>query len=194
MDYPLSLTFKIVAISPQLAVTDAADRLLFYVKQKAFKLREQVTVFADREQTRPVAYIKADRLLDLSATYAFTDPEGRRFGAVKRAGMRSLWRAQYEVLRGDTTVFTIREDNAFVKFADALLFEIPLVGLLSGYVLHPAYTVSRPDGTRVLHIRKRAAMWEGKFTIERLGEIAADEEAVATLSILMMALLERSRG
>jgi hypothetical protein len=37
-------------------------------------------------------------------------------------------------------------------------------------------------------------MWEGKFTIERIGDIAPDEEAVATLSILMMVLLERSRG
>ena len=194
MEYPLSLTFKIVAIAPQLAVTDAKQQLIFYVKQKAFKLREQVTVFADREQTKPVTYIKADRLLDLSATYGFEDPSGRRFGAVRRAGMRSLWRAQYEVMRGDAPLFSIREDNAFVKFADALLFEIPLLGLLSGYVLHPAYTVSRPDGTRVLHVKKQAAMWEGKFTIERLGAIAPDEEALAVLGILMMVLLERSRG
>lgn len=194
MDYPLQLTFKIIAISPQLAVTDAADNLVFYVKQKAFKLREQVTVFADREQARPVAYIKADRLLDISATYGFEDPQGRRFGAVKRAGMKSLWRAQYEVLRGEQTLFTIREDNAFVKFADALLYEIPLVGLVSGYIFHPAYTVTRLDGTRVLHVRKQAAMWEGKFTIDRISDITADEEALATLSILMMVLLERSRG
>ena len=194
MEYPLRLTFKVVSIAPQLAVTDAADQLVFYVRQKAFKLREQVTVFADREQTKPVTYIKADRLIDISATYGFEDTQGRRFGAVKRAGMRSLWRAQYEVMRGDTTLFTIREDNALVKFADALLYEIPLLGLLSGYVFHPAYTVSRPDGTRVLHVKKQAAMWEGRFTIEKLGEIAPDEEALTTLSILMMVLLERSRG
>ena len=194
MDYPLSLTFKIVAISPQLAVTDRADELIFYVKQKAFKLREQVTVFGDREQTKPVAYIRSDRILDISATYAFEDTAGRRFGAVKRAGMKSLWRAQYEVMRGDETLFTIREDNAFVKFADALLYEIPLVGLVSGYVFHPAYTIARPDGTRVLHVKKQPAMWEGRFTIEKLSDIGPDEEALTTLSILMMVLIERSRG
>ena len=194
MEYPLSLNFKIIAIAPQLAVNDAAGKLVFYVKQKAFKLREQVTVFADREQTQPVAHIKADRILDLSATYGFEDPQGRRFGAVKRAGMRSLWRAQYEVLRGDAPVFTIREDNALVKFVDGLLIEIPVIGLLSGYIFHPAYSVTRPDGTRVLHVKKKAAMWEGKFEIEKVGEIAPDEEALTTLSILMMVLLERSRG
>lgn len=194
MDYPLTLTFKIIAISPQMAVTDAAEKLVFYVKQKAFKLREQVTVFGDREQTRPVAYIKADRMLDISATYGFEDPQGRRFGAVKRAGMRSIWRAYYEVLRGEETVFTIREDNALVKFMDGVLYQIPILGALSGYVFHPSYTVARPDGTHVLAIRKQPAMWEGRFTIEKASELTPDEEAVATLSILMMLMLERSRG
>lgn len=194
MDYPLSLTFKIIAVSPQMAVTDAADRLVFYVKQKAFKLREQVTVFADREQTKPVAHIRADRILDISATYGFEDPQGNRFGAVKRAGVKSIWRAQYEVMRGDTTLFTIREDNAFVKFMDGMLYQIPVLGLLSGYVFHPAYTVTRPDGTRVLHVRKEAAMWEGRFTIDRISDITPDEEALTTLSILMMTMLERARG
>ena len=194
MDYPLNLTFKIVAISPQLAVEDATGKLVFYVKQKAFKLREHVTVFADREQTRPVATIKADRLLDLSATYGFEDPQGRRFGAVKRAGMKSIWRAQYEVMKGDTPIFTIREDNALVKFVDGLLTEIPVLGFISGYVFHPAYSVTRADGTRVLHVKKRPAFWEGRFTIEKESAIAPDEEALSTLSILMMILLERSRG
>ena len=194
MDYPLTLTFKIIAISPQLAVTDAADRLVFYVKQKAFKLREQVTVFGDREQTRPVAYIRSDRILDISATYGFEDPQGKRFGALKRSGMKSIWRAYYEVLRGEETLFTIREDNALVKFLDGMLYQIPVLGMVSGYVFHPAYTVARPDGTRVLHVKKQPAMWEGRFTIEKLTDIGADEEALTTLSILMMALLERSRG
>lgn len=194
MDYPLSLSFKIIAISPQLAVTDATGKLVFYVKQKAFKLREHVTVFADREQTTPVAQIKADRLLDISATYGFEDPQGRRFGAVRRAGMKSIWKAHYDVMKGDTPVFAIREDNAFVKFIDGLLTEIPVLGLISGYVFHPAYSVTRPDGRRVLHVKKRPALFEGKFTIEREGEIAPDEEGVAALAILMMVLLERSRG
>lgn len=194
MNYPLSLTFRIFAIANQIAVRDAGGSFVFYVKQKAFKLREQVTVFADEERTSPVAHIKADRILDISATYGFEDAHGRRFGAVKRSGMKSLWRAQYEVMREDDVLFVIREDNAFVKFADALLYRIPVVGLVSGYIFHPAYTVSRPDGTRVLHLRKTAAFFEGKFTIDRLADIAPEEETLALLSILMMVLLERTRG
>ena len=54
MNYPLQLSFKILAIARQLSVTDTTGRLVFYVKQKAFKLKEAVTVFADAEQTLPV--------------------------------------------------------------------------------------------------------------------------------------------
>ena len=46
MNFPLTLNFKKLALSPQISVTDASGRLLFYVKQKAFKLKEAVTVFA----------------------------------------------------------------------------------------------------------------------------------------------------
>ena len=194
VQYPLDLRFKIMALAPQLAVTDASGKLVFYVRQKLMKLREQVTVFADQEQTRPVAQIQADRILDISATYNFEDPQGRRFGAVRRAGLKSIWKAHYEVLKDGAPVFTINEDNAFVKFVDGLLTEIPVIGLISGYVFHPAYSVRRPDGTRVLHVRKKPALWEGKFSIERESDIAPDEEALATLSILMMIMLERSRG
>ena len=39
MRFPLDLRFKIVAIAPQISVTDASGALLLYVKQKAFRLK-----------------------------------------------------------------------------------------------------------------------------------------------------------
>ena len=194
MNYPLTLTFKVIALAPQLSVTDASGQLVFYVRQKLMKLRESVTVYADREQKRAVTQIKADRILDFNAVYGFEDQQGRRFGAVRRAGMRSLWKAQYEVQRGDAPILTIREDSAFTRFMDGVIGDLPIIGLLSGYFFHPSYSVTRPDGTRVLHVKKQPALWEGRFTIEREAELTPDEEASAILSILMMVLLERDRG
>ncbi|MCP4602297.1 MAG: hypothetical protein GY847_17565 [Proteobacteria bacterium] len=37
------------------------------------KLREEVTVFADPDQNRPLYKINADRVIDFSARYHFTD-------------------------------------------------------------------------------------------------------------------------
>src|SRR5262245_17006337 len=101
MNFPLQLSFKIVAIAPQFSVRDAGGNLLFYVRQKLFKLKEAITVFGDEAQTRPVFTIKADRVIDFSARYDIADTSGRYVGSVKRHGMRSLWRTHYEVYDGN---------------------------------------------------------------------------------------------
>ena len=195
MNFPLDLRFKIVAISPQISVTDASGRLLFYVKQKAFKLKEAVTVFADAEQTRPLYKIGADRIIDISARYTITDPAGNELGAVQRQGMRSFWRANYEIHRGGGPILTVREENPWVKVADRLFGEIPILGIFAGYVFHPAYLLARAaDGAPMMRAVKQPAMFEGKYTIERQGELSENDETLAVLSLLMMLLLERARG
>jgi hypothetical protein len=194
MQFPVRMTFKILALSPQISVTDAGGRLLFYIKQKAFRLKESVTVFADREQTRPVYRIAADRVIDFSAQYHFENESGTRLGAIRRKGMRSLWRAHYEILSGDEPVMAIREENPWSKIANGLLENIPIVGLFSGYLFHPAFLVTRIDGTPVLRVRKQAAFLEGLYEIQKLGELSPVEEGLGVLGIVMMTLLERRRG
>jgi hypothetical protein len=196
MDFPLQLKFKTVAISPQISVTDSAGRLLFYVKQKAFKLKEAVTVFADAEQTRPLYSIAADRVLDISARYHMTESAGGgELGVLQRRGMRSLWKAHYEIHRGGGPILNIREANPWVKVLDGVLGELPVVGMFTGYLFHPAYVVSRAvDEAPVLRAVKQPAFFEGRYSIERVGDLSPNDETLAVLSILMMLLLERRRG
>jgi len=91
-------------------------------------------------------------------------------------------------------VFALREENPWVKVADGLLGEIPLLGVLSGYLLNPAYLATRPDGTAVLRVRKRPALWEGRYEVTRLADLTDAEQEIALLSLLMLVLLERTRG
>src|SRR3954470_21795060 len=138
MNYPLELSFKKLALAHQLSVTDSTGNMIWYVKQKMFKLKEQVTVFGDREQTRALYEIRADRVLDFSARYTIrTADTHQEICAVQRRGMRSIWRAQYEFARGGVVEYEMREDNPWTKVGDALFSEIPVVGILSGYVFHP---------------------------------------------------------
>ena len=194
MQYPLDLSFKIMALAPQISVTDASGGLVFYVKQKLFKLKEEITVFADAQQTQPLYKINADRVLDFSARYHFTDVNGTDLGYVKREGMRSLWRANYDIFEGDALVMTIREENPWVKVIDGLFGQIPFIGMFSGYLFHPAFLVSRTDGTVVMRLKKQPAFLESKFTIEKQAELDEGRETRVLLSLLMMLLLERSRG
>lgn len=195
MNYPLNMSFKLMALAPQITVTDAAGQLVCFVKQKLFKLKESVTVFSDAEKTRPLAMIEADRILDISAQYHFTSAvDQRRLGAVKRRGLKSIWKCHYEILDGDQPVMTIREDNPWIKIADAVFTNLPILGLFAGYVFHPSYTVSRNDGRPVLRLKKMPAFFEGRFQMEKLADLTPEEEVRVLLSLVMMTLLERSRG
>lgn len=194
MNYPLKLSFKILAIARQLSVIDSTGRLVFYVKQKAFKLKETVTVFADEAQQQPLYAINADRVIDFSARYHFTDQRGASLGSVKRQGMKSLWRSRYDIMDGEQVLMTIQEVNPWAKVLDGLFGEIPIVGMFSGYVFHPSYDVTRPNGGTVLRLTKEPAFLEGKFRIEKLGPMNEQEELRALLSLLMMVMLERARG
>jgi hypothetical protein len=195
MNFPLDLRFKILAIASQIYVNDAAGRLICYVKQKAFKLKEDITVFADEAQTVPIYRIHADRVIDFSAKYRIDDTSGRELGTVQRRGMRSFWRAQYEVHRGGMPVMTIQEENPWVKVADGFLSEIPILGLVSGYLFHPAYRVTRVEsGAVALRAQKQSAFMEGKFRIDSTGPLAEEEQLLGVLSVLMVIMLERARG
>lgn len=195
MNYPLQLSFKILAIAKQLSVVDSTGRLVFYVKQKAFKLKEAVTVFADEAQTQALYTINADRVLDFSARYHFTDARtSSTLGSVKRQGMKSLWRSRYDIMEGEQVVMTIQEANPWAKVFDSLLGEVPVLGMFTGYFFHPAYNVLRPNGAAVMRLVKEPAFFEGKFKLESLGPMQEREEVLALLSLLMMVLLERARG
>ena len=184
-----------MALANQISVTDAQGNLIFYVKQKMFKLKEAVTVFGDKEQTRPLFKINADRVLDFSARYQISDVNGTALGAVKRQGMKSLWKARYDIFDGaDTAVLNISEENPWVKVIDALVGEVPVVGMFTGFMFNPSYVLKRPDETIVMRFKKQPSMFESKFRLESLIPLSPEEEQRAVLSILMMVLLERRRG
>lgn len=198
LQYPLQMSFKIMAFAPQIFVRDNSGRDLFYVHQKLFKLKEDIGIFSDSSKSRELFRIKADRIIDFSARYTFTDStSGMVAGAIKREGMRSIFKASYNIFaNGEQITHHIKEDNAWIKVIDALLGEVPILGIFSGYFFNPSYTVYQ-SGTEIpiLRIHKRPAFFEGKFEIERLAEPANEaEETRLLLSIMMMTLLERSRG
>ncbi len=195
MNYPLNLSFKILALASQIYVRDAQGNLVFYAKQKMFKLKEAITIFADEGQTQPQFTINADRVIDWSARYHFAAMNGAPLGSVKRQGMKSIWKARYDIMEGENVVMTIQEENGWVKVFDALIGEIPVVGMFTGYLFNPTYLVARPDGTPVMRLSKEPAFFEGKFKLELLGQLQSQHEETRTvLGVLMMLLLERSRG
>lgn len=195
--YPLTLTFKIVALAPQIFVRDVQGSELLYVHQKLFKLKEAITAYRDSSKSIPLYRIAADRVLDFRARYAFTDAEGRPVGAVKRQGARSLWKASYDVFTdgAEAPELRIEEDNPWVKMIDGVLGEVPVIGAFTGYFLNPTYLVKHATtGATALRVVKQRSFLESRFEIHSEGQMSEAQERAALLSVLTMVLLERSRG
>ena len=196
MNFPLSIRFKIFALSPQIFVDDNAGKPVCYVKQKLFRLREKVEIYQNSTRDKLIATIEADRIIDWSAKYTFKNAEGGPIGAVGRQGMRSIWRAHYDVFppTGGSPAFTIREENPMAKVIDGILGGIPIVGAFTGYFIHPRYIATRSDGTPVMRLTKCASFLERQFKVEEIGPADEGEQAALVMSFIMMNLLERSRG
>jgi hypothetical protein len=196
MNLPLTFRFKLLALSPQIYVTDASGREVLYVKQKLFRLREKVEVYSDSSRSQLVATIQADRIIDWSARYTFRDAAGNELGAVGRRGMRSIWSAHYDVFGPGSgqPVISIREENPFIKLLDGVISGIPVIGFLSSYLFHPTYVAAWADSTAVMRLTKQPAFFEGRFLLDRAGQASEPEETAVILAFLMMNLLERSRG
>ncbi len=193
--YPIEFEFKIGTMANDFVARDAHQNVVAYVRQKMFKFKEAIQVFTDENRSNVQYTINADRVIDFNANYIFSDASGERIGRVGRRGVRSILNAHYEVYNAlGNLEFNIREENPWAKFFDALLGELPLVGVFSGYFLNPRYIVKRTDGSEVARLSKEASFWGRRFKLEKLGELNDDQGERLVLSLMMMSLLERRRG
>ena len=194
MSYPLDLRFKIATIGTRVSVTDAAGRMVAYVRKKKFRLKEDVGVYADEGQSRVLFRIRADRMMDFGAGYSVARPDGTTLGAVRQDGMRSLWKSTYALTNASGgSVGSIHEENPWVKVLDGLMESIPFGDSLGGLFFNPAYIVDL-DGAPALRVAKQRSVFESSFRLEKLKDFSEVEEDLILAGVIMMVLLERDRG
>ena len=199
--YPINLRFKLIALAPRIIVTDAMGTEQMFVHQRTFKLKEDIILFNNSKKEREIFRIQADRIIDFSATYRFKDANQNPLGAVKRKGIRSLWRATYfsDNPTGQTT-HHVKEDNPWTKVIDALMNEVPFLGFFTGYFFNPSYTAYRganreDESQPVMKLEKQPAFFESSYHIQLVDQsISQAEELQLILSLLMIVQLERRRG
>ncbi|NUQ23621.1 MAG: hypothetical protein HUU34_06690 [Saprospiraceae bacterium] len=195
LSFPLDFSFKISTLSNDFSAKDAKGQTVAYVRQKMLKLVDEITVYNDETKSIVQATIKANKWIDFSATYTFTNKMGKEIGRIARKGWASMWKAHYEIFdENQKPDLIVREENAWIKVGDALFSEIPIVGLLTGYLFNPSYIVKRPDGTEVVRLKKEPSFWGRRFSVNKLSEFEAGEEERILLGLMMMILLERRRG
>src|SRR5512147_2506901 len=102
---------QVFALAGKFRFYDPLGNLVMFSEQKMFKLREDIRVYADENKTQEVLSIKARQIVDFSAAYEVVDTAlNQKVGALRRKGLRSILRDEWEVL----------DANDYVK---GLLFE-----------------------------------------------------------------------
>lgn len=87
--------------------------LLFKVKQKAFRLKESITVYGDENQTLELLQIDARSMIDFSAVYDVKDLQsGEPVGSIRRKGFKSIMKDHWEIMdRESNPIGSIEEDS-----------------------------------------------------------------------------------
>lgn len=102
-----------IALTGKFRFYDPASRLVMFSEQKMFRLREDIRVFSDESKSQEVLSIKARQIMDFSAAYDVVDTGmNQKVGALRRKGLQSLLRDEWEVLdANDNVIGKLFEDS-----------------------------------------------------------------------------------
>ena len=102
-----------VAFGAKFRVFDESKNMLLFCKQKAFKLKEDIRIYADKEKSQELITIKARQIVDFSAAYDITDSRsGEVLGSLKRKGWKSILRDEWIMMdKDDNDIGKIIEDS-----------------------------------------------------------------------------------
>jgi len=115
-------------VGAQFHVRTPSEKLIAFTQLKAFKLKEDIRVYADEAKTRELLSIQARQVIDISASYDVTDTNagGVKVGTLQRKGMKSILRDEWVVLDATGREFAlIQEESMVVALLRRLINLIP---------------------------------------------------------------------
>lgn len=114
-------------------VYDETGNLIFYSKQKVFKLKEDFRVYSDERQTQELLTIKTPQILDIGATYNVQDATtGEVVGALRRKGLKSLIKDEWIIhSKGGLEIGKLTETSLLAAILSRVINLIPQTYVIS---------------------------------------------------------------
>lgn len=149
---------QVFALTGKFRYYDPMGNLIMFSEQKMFKLREDIRVFSDESKTQEVLQIKARQIIDFSAAYDVIDSAyNQKVGVLRRKGMRSILRDEWEVLdNNDQLIGMLFEDSPGLAM---------LRRLLLGSLLPQNYDLTIRD-QRVADLKQRFNLFRYELDID----------------------------
>ena len=147
-----------IALTGKFRFYDPAGRLIMFSEQKMFKLREDIRVFSDESKSQEVLSIKARSIMDFSAAYDVVDSTyNQKVGALRRRGLQSMLRDEWEVLDAN--------DNVIGKLFEDSMGLALLRRLLLGSLLPQNYDMTVGE-TRVADLKQNFNLFRYELNLD----------------------------
>lgn len=174
---------QVLALTGTFRVYGPAEELLFYSRQKMFRLKEDIRVFSDEASTRQVLQINARQIIDFSATYDVVDvTTGMQVGAIQRKGWRSLARDEWHFLSpSGASLAMMQEDN---------LQRALLRRFLLGAWLPLHYQITSPSAGEIGSIQQRFNLLRFELELNLSGMSAQLDPRLAIAAIILLGAIE----
>ena len=159
-----------------------------FSEQKMFRLREDIRVYSDESKSQEVLSIKTRQILDFSAAYDVVDTAlNQKIGVLRRKGLRSLLRDEWEVLDAN--------NNLIGKlFEDSIPMAL-LRRFLLGSWLPQNYDITTTDGTRVADLKQRFHLFRYELDVDfRMDSNHRLDRRLGIAAGILLAAIEGKQG
>ena len=104
---------QVLALTGTIRLYNPSEQVVLYSRQKMFRLKEDIRVYSDESQAQELLYIQARQIIDFGAAYDIHDSLAQeKVGVLRRKGLRSLLRDEWEVLdASDRIIGRLFEDD-----------------------------------------------------------------------------------
>jgi hypothetical protein len=121
-----SLKRQAIALTGKVRIYDPSESLVLFSEQRMFKLKEDIRVYADESKSVEVLTIQARSVIDFSAAYdVFDVAAGEKVGVMRRKGLRSMLRDEWELLDPrDAPIGILTEDSVQLALLRRFLFSL----------------------------------------------------------------------
>lgn len=153
---------------------DRPGQVFCFVRQAAFKFKEDIRFYTDDSRSHELMRIKARQRFDPRARYDVTTPDGSKIGEIQKVFGASLVRSTYRIF--DATgveVATATERNPVVavfRRLVGLLNLVPALGNLVDFLPIPYHFVFRRDGAELGSHRRQLWKVRDVYTIDMSGD------------------------
>ncbi len=165
-----------------------------YVRQKAFKFKEDIRFYTDESMSAELMRIKARQRFDPRASYDVTAADGQRIGAIQKVFGASLLRSTYRIKGpGDEELAIAKEASVQVALFRRLVGFVPYLENVANWLPIPYHFVFERQGIEIGTYRRQLFKLRDTYTIDMSSDPdrTVDRRLVLAIAVGMDALQAR---